>query len=284
MHFVRNVTLVSLPVLLLFLPGCATQQAYSGPELPDNEIAIIEEGYMGAFEPRVVITEIDDIKRDRTAAYMSVKPGAHRLELNLVSCTGYPVIICTNLASKTLVLDAEAGQAYVVRGKFAAQKPVFWIEEEKSNRVVSGQIFQEDIGSAANANSSRVLNEADEAIPDDGDTAIEYYGEAQEEIGTGTFDLTGTYVSEITRGSGYWSLNLKSSSPEVKIQQTGNNVKGTFGKGSGNFDGIIAGDTITIEWHTARGNGKAKWTMIPESNQLVGSYSENGRWNLKKIQ
>jgi hypothetical protein len=101
---------------------------------------------------------------------------------------------------------------------------------------------------------------------------------------TPVYDVTGTYASEITRGSEYWFLNLKSSAPKVTIHQTGNNVKGTFGKGSGNFDGVIVGDTITIEWYTARGSGKAKWTMIPESNQLVGSYSDTGKWNLKKIQ
>jgi cytohesin len=98
------------------------------------------------------------------------------------------------------------------------------------------------------------------------------------------YDLTGTYASEITRGSDYWYLNLKNSAPTVKIQQTGNNVKGTFGKGSGDFDGVIVGDTITIEWYTARGSGKGKWTIIPDSNQLVGSYSDTGKWNLKKIQ
>ena len=188
MHPVRNVTLVILPALLLLLPGCAIQKTYSGPELPDSEIAVIEEGFMGAFAPRVVISAIDDLERDSMAAYMSVKPGRHMLELNLVSCAGYPVVICTNLASKTLVLDAEAGQAYVVRGKFAAQKAVFWIEEDGSNRVVSGQISQEDIDSAANANSTGVLNTASESVSDNGGVTIEYYGEAEEEINNGTYD------------------------------------------------------------------------------------------------
>jgi hypothetical protein len=98
---------------------------------------------------------------------------------------------------------------------------------------------------------------------------------------TSSYDATGTYASKITPG--FWRLNLKSSTPEVTIQQTGNNVKGTFGKGSGNFDGVIVGDTITIEWYTARGSGKGKWTIIPDSNQLAGSF-ENSKWNLKKIE
>jgi hypothetical protein len=103
------------------------------------------------------------------------------------------------------------------------------------------------------------------------------------------YDVAGTYASEkITRTTGYWYLNLKSSTPEVKIQQTGGNVKGTFGKGSGNFDGVIVGDTITIEWYTVRGRGTAKWTVIPENNQLVGVWSaqnsHSSNWNLKKVQ
>jgi hypothetical protein len=98
---------------------------------------------------------------------------------------------------------------------------------------------------------------------------------------TTSYNVTGTYASKITPG--FWRLNLKNTSPKVTIQQTGYNVKGTFGKGSGDFDGVIVGDTITIEWYTVRGSGKGKWTIIPDSNQLTGSF-DNSKWDLKKIE
>ena len=95
------------------------------------------------------------------------------------------------------------------------------------------------------------------------------------------YKVAGTYASKIT--SGFWTLNLKSSTPKIKIQQTGNNVNGTYGKGSGNFDGVIVGNTITIEWYTVRGSGKGTLKINPENNQLVGSFG-NSKWNLKKIE
>ena len=99
------------------------------------------------------------------------------------------------------------------------------------------------------------------------------------------YKVAGTYASKVTSSStsGSWFLDLKSSTPEVRIYQTGNNIKGTFGKSSGKFEGVIVGNTITIEWYTAKGSGEGKLRINPENNQLVGSFG-NSKWNLKKIE
>ena len=57
--------------------GCGTMKAYSGPELPPEEIAFIKpERSLGS---RVTITSVDGKKADFGNNSYSVKPGRHEL-------------------------------------------------------------------------------------------------------------------------------------------------------------------------------------------------------------
>ena len=99
-------------------------------------------------------------------------------------------------------------------------------------------------------------------------------------------DLTGSYVSEIT--GELWFLNAGKRSTQVKLQQNGSKITGTFGKAGGEISGILVGNTIFFDWYSAMSNGKGEWTLVPASNRMTGTWhpvngGTSGMWGLTRL-
>lgn len=144
------ISFISLLLVIAFtVPGC-TWKAYSGPELPPNQVATIKTHInLGLFtREQVGITAIDG-KEGKTADYnISVKPGRHTLALRLYqSGSGGLVGLLINPGTATplrvLSFDAEAGHTYTVHGEFGgswgSSTPYYWIVDEETRQVIAGR-------------------------------------------------------------------------------------------------------------------------------------------------
>ncbi|MFQ5657715.1 MAG: hypothetical protein ACE5G5_09260 [Candidatus Methylomirabilales bacterium] len=117
------------------VPACAPVKAYSGPELPPDQVAIISASYpIEALDGNELEGDFFGLNRD-----VAVKPGWHTLKLAVVSCsdiyTGSTLLtICYDVSFVTLSLEAEASHTYHVRRNGS----LFWIEDEETEEVVAG--------------------------------------------------------------------------------------------------------------------------------------------------
>jgi S1-C subfamily serine protease len=99
----------------------------------------------------------------------------------------------------------------------------------------------------------------------------------------GPINVTGTYISTITGPTR--NLRVKNRNPIVELQQQGKKITGTFGGKGSEISGEFIGDTIKFSWWSNGYKGWGSWTIVPGSNELVGTWSSHhtgrGNWNLK---
>jgi hypothetical protein len=139
-HWLRSAVLV----WLFLLPGANVAEAAAQPSgtTAATAVATISGSTSGThtiltgFNQRILITRIDH-KTLFLAMFLSGKPntvtltpGRHRIRVNL-EVTGL-------VAIGKLWLDAEAGKAYIVRGRSERQGVQFWIEEADTGSIVGG--------------------------------------------------------------------------------------------------------------------------------------------------
>ncbi len=131
------VVICFLLAIAFTIPACGTVKAYSGPELPPDQIAIIKPKdslHIETLDGKELEGNFWGLKQNA-----AIKPGPHALKLVEVSCidfyTGTTLLTtCYNKGFVTLYFEAEAGHTYHVRGSGY----IFWIEDEENGEVVAG--------------------------------------------------------------------------------------------------------------------------------------------------
>ena len=132
-------------LIAVAVSGCGTMKAYSGPELPPEEIAVIKPERM--LGQRVTITSVDGKEADFGINSFAVKPGRHEVAVNTVACSTIPIYVsgsfiyipaCKSSASTTLLMYADAAQTYVVKGKLKYGGDLYWIVNETTGQIVAG--------------------------------------------------------------------------------------------------------------------------------------------------
>jgi len=105
----------------------------------------------------------------------------------------------------------------------------------------------------------------------------------------GVFDVSGTYVSEIT-SHGHAGAGPGPGKIILLLEQHGNTITGTDSSGKADIRGTRTGDTINIEfWAPFWSYGAfAEWKVNVDGTQLKGSWKDRhtgyGEWNLTKIE
>ncbi len=150
-------------VTVAALSGCVTTKTQSQAALPPKDAALItpmvDPEYLSrrslwdAFMRGTLSLSIGAIDGTKPDTHyhngILVKPGRHSLAVALSSCTTVPTFqfgqttgqttSCNKMPFKVLSFDAQAGHRYLVIGMMNNKNPVYWIEDEKTHEVVSGQ-------------------------------------------------------------------------------------------------------------------------------------------------
>lgn len=131
----RILPLILSFMLMMLLASCATMQAYEGPELSTDQVAIIRSDYSNIFNmayPRI----IDGVRLEAHHDRITVLPGEHQIVLFILSERGY----ATYRSKSVLLLKAEAGHTYLVGGKIVGGYDTWaWIVDKESGLVVAGE-------------------------------------------------------------------------------------------------------------------------------------------------
>ena len=119
---------------MFLFAGCATKQAYEGPKLPPESVAIIKPSNPGVIDLAVIL-QVDGKKRGFFEEIAEVLPGEHTVLIQVSS--GFPPV--TIYRTKALPFNAKAGHVYRVEGKVRGGRAIAWIEDETTNEVVAGE-------------------------------------------------------------------------------------------------------------------------------------------------
>ncbi|MEE8303541.1 MAG: hypothetical protein V3S24_14030 [Candidatus Tectomicrobia bacterium] len=132
------------------LSSVGAYKAYPGPELPEDQVAIIKakmpimKDRMKGDAPLVVITVVDGQKLPKRfdSGKIAIKPGTHTVAVVLAVPRGGGFALYTTYiripAFKPISFEAEAGHTYLVGGKLRSSGPVIWIEDKKTKQVIAG--------------------------------------------------------------------------------------------------------------------------------------------------
>ena len=139
----RNTPLIVTLFLVsavLTVQGCV-KKMYAGPELPRNQVAIIQTS-VPFFGPRAVIWVLDE---KQGGWKIAVHPGKHTLKVYLAHCNnffGVPRLPrCYDGPIDYLTFTAEADHTYFVYGSggFFSRKEWIWLEDVNTQQVVAGE-------------------------------------------------------------------------------------------------------------------------------------------------
>lgn len=111
-------------------------QAYEGPPLPMEEVAVIEPSF-GSVIDSAYVKVIDGKKLGALQIYnkICVIPGEHTVDIYM--STGLGIHQATGKI--TLSFPAQAGSTYKVHGKIRKGEPWAWIVDEANEDIVAGQ-------------------------------------------------------------------------------------------------------------------------------------------------
>lgn len=128
-------------VVAFSLPtSCATlKKYYKGPDLPEDEIAVIKTAgvdYYGVFIRDTYFTAVDGIATDYLTNQVHVLPGSHNFSVREtlhIGCGGYKVY-------GMIGFEAEAGHEYeiLVRQTTFSQDVFIWVEDLDTGEIVAG--------------------------------------------------------------------------------------------------------------------------------------------------
>ena len=122
-------------IAVLLLSGCGTMQAYSGPQLPKEQVAVVKSNILKHPFTTIVIAAVDGKSRSGARTNVEVLPGRHTLDL-LVNVTVWYVTV--NYPA-SISFEAEAGKVYFVDAKIVNGQPLVWVVDEQTNEVVAGE-------------------------------------------------------------------------------------------------------------------------------------------------
>jgi len=105
-----------------------------------------------------------------------------------------------------------------------------------------------------------------------------------------TLGITGTYESHIT-GNWRQALALDEPTTVVRLEQNGNEIKGSFGSKGGKLWGYLEGSVVNFTWQgTSTRSGTGQWRMTNDPDSLEGSWSTgfgidmSGTWDLIRLE
>jgi hypothetical protein len=134
---------IFLIVLITFvgfstLSSCATKKAYSGPDLPDDKIAIIRPDINKAFT-EIKILSIDGYKLNFYESEVAVWPGNHKLSIEVK--TAFPYFNDALAFSQNISFNVEEGYTYTIQATIDSVKQEGFLEvtsDKESNQYVGG--------------------------------------------------------------------------------------------------------------------------------------------------
>lgn len=130
MYFRKYLSMLGVCGMVVFMVGCGTLKAYTGPELPDNNTALIKSDYRFPFH-MVQIISIDNYTT--TSANARVLPGHHSLTVEL-----YQSYVITHVTVRgNISIDARAGYRYILEGRMDGLGAVFDIKELADSQTSS---------------------------------------------------------------------------------------------------------------------------------------------------
>jgi hypothetical protein len=113
--------------------SCVTMQAYTGDQLPKEEVAIIKTNMESWFR-NTWISEIDGKPVDIINTKIEVLPGIHTLRIQVKDSEfAQPVYVGVD----TITFEAKAGHVYRIDGKVKRVEAVTWIIDEETNAPVT---------------------------------------------------------------------------------------------------------------------------------------------------
>jgi hypothetical protein len=138
----KPLSLIAVFLIVLHLASCAgTTQMYQGPEQSPENVAMIK-GHDHPISP-VAVYAVDGVETGFNKISAVVLPGSHYLTIYLSQMKN-PLI--TYHARGTVILNAQAGHVYQVRGKIIDEDNVWiWIEDENTGQIVAGEKPEMDL-------------------------------------------------------------------------------------------------------------------------------------------
>lgn len=119
--------------------SCATQKLYEGPDLPEDEIAVIRTAaidYYGVFIRDTYFTAVDGVATDMFTNQVHVLPGSHSFSVKETTSAG-----CSGRTEYgTIGFEAEAEHEYeiLMRRANGSQGVFMWVEDLDTEEVVAG--------------------------------------------------------------------------------------------------------------------------------------------------
>jgi hypothetical protein len=128
-------------VLVAFsLPtSCTTSKLYKGPDLPEDEIAVIRTSatdYYGVFIRGTYFTAVDGVATDIFTNQVHVLPGSHSFNVKETTAAG-----CSARTEYGVIgFEAEAGHEYeiLMGGANGSQGVFIWVEDLDTGEIVAG--------------------------------------------------------------------------------------------------------------------------------------------------
>ena len=130
LHRITNLRM--LLCLSILITGCAPVRLYSGPRLPEDQVAVISMPIAGAQ-----VTKVDGQPLKLNSYKFEILPGAHSITIYYsISHVGHALFE----GEDTLTFHAEAGHEYRVDASIVGDgKMAGWIRDGKFGKVVAGQ-------------------------------------------------------------------------------------------------------------------------------------------------
>jgi len=125
--------IVALLIVVLVAPGCGARQMYSGPELPDDSVAVVT-GSRTVEGVRIFFRGWDEDGNEITVYKIEVPAGRQTLTIHFTAPSG-----TTYRAGRTIVFDAEGGRTYRVEGVEWDSTIYIWIEDTYTHEIVGGE-------------------------------------------------------------------------------------------------------------------------------------------------
>ena len=116
--------------------ACGTTRAYEGPELPRDQIAVIQPA--NGFDHGARVIRVDATALGLFDKAAEVAPGKHVVTLSITIPTGSG----TSTAQGDVELDAKAGATYEAHGSTTGFIPMqhwYWIVDRSTQAIVAGK-------------------------------------------------------------------------------------------------------------------------------------------------
>jgi hypothetical protein len=282
----RKLVVVASLILSAFLNGCATvpmasvesdkeRKEFSHPSQGNAGLYIYRNSaFGGALRKSVYVDgQLVGETAPMTYIYKEVEPGKRILSTE------------SEFSNNDLTLDAKTGQNYFVRqyiklGLFVGGANLRIVSEEEGKKGV----LQCNLANTLDNNSLTYSPKTDESV-------IEQTLETEQPA---AFNLSGTYISEITSNS-KWQFTKKYQKLKIKFTQNGNKISGVDDRFNTKIEATIVGDVLNFYVLGGQATGfydvEGEWKISSSGTRLEGTWEAPnsadgavGNWILKKIE